>query len=168
MQKVDRQPPGGKWLYISFFIIALLIAAADQLTKNWIRSYTGEFPAFEIGFIRIIHVQNTGAAFGIFQDQNFILTIVDFIGIALILAFVFLIVRWYPALSSHFSVISLSLVLGGAIGNLIDRLNLGHVTDFIDVGFWPTFNVADSATVIGTILFALSLFIMTRKEEVKT
>lgn len=163
MQKVDRRP--GKGLYISFFIVALIIAAADQLTKNWIRSYTGEFPIFELGFFSIIHVQNTGAAFGIFQNQNFILTIVDFVGIALILSFVFLIVRWYPGLYSRLSVISLGLVLGGAIGNLTDRLNQGHVTDFIDVGFWPTFNIADSATVIGTILFALSLLLISRGKE---
>jgi signal peptidase II len=163
MQKVDRHP--GKGLYISFFIIALIIAAADQLTKNLIRSYTGEFPIFELGFFSIIHVQNTGAAFGIFQNQNFVLTSVDFIGIALILSFVFLVVRWYPGLFSRLNIISLGLVLGGAIGNLTDRLNQGHVTDFIDFTYWPTFNVADSATVVGTILFALSLLLISKKKE---
>jgi signal peptidase II len=166
MQRVDRRP--GKGLYISFFIVALIIAAADQLTKNWIRTYTGEFPIYELGFFSIIHVQNTGAAFGMFQNQNLALTIVDFVGIALILSFVFLIVRWYPYFYSRLSIVSLGLILGGAIGNLTDRLNIGHVTDFIDVGFWPTFNIADSATVVGTILFALSLFLIGRKKEVET
>ncbi|MFC1921544.1 signal peptidase II [Chloroflexota bacterium] len=166
MLKADLRP--GKWLYLAFFAITLLIAATDQLSKNWIRSYTGELPAFEAGFFSIIHVQNTGAAFGIFQNQNFILTIVDFIGIAIILLFVFFIPRWYPAISTRLSILSLGLVLGGAIGNLIDRLYIGHVTDFIDVGFWPTFNIADSATVVGTILFACSLFIVSRKPEVIT
>ncbi len=163
MQKADRHP--GKWLYIAFGAIALLIAVADQLTKNWIRSYSGEFPIFEQGFFRIIHVQNTGAAFGIFQNQNFVLTIIDFIGIAVILSYIFIIPRWYPILYSQFRMLSLGLVMGGAIGNLIDRIQLGHVTDFIDIGLWPTFNVADSATVVGTILFAVSLFIVGRKQE---
>ncbi len=163
MQRVDRRP--GKGLYISFFIIALIIAAADQLTKNWIRTYTGEFPIYELGFISIIHVQNTGSAFGLFQNQNLALTIVDFVGIALILTFVFLVVRWYSDLYSRLGILSLGLILGGAIGNLTDRLNIGHVTDFIDVGFWPTFNIADSATVIGTILFALSILLIGRKSE---
>lgn len=153
---------------MAFFLIALLVTAADQLSKNWIRSnYQGQ-PLYEIGFFRIIEVQNTGAAFGLFQNQNFILTIIDFIGIALILSFIFLIPRWYPYLITRFGVLSLGLVMGGAIGNLIDRLSRGHVTDFIDVGFWPTFNVADSATVVGTILFAWSLLMASKRLEVKS
>ncbi len=165
MQKVDHHP--GKWWLMAFSLIALLILTADQLAKNWIRSnYQGQ-PLYETKFFRIIEVQNTGAAFGLFQNQNFILTIVDFIGIALILSFIFLVPRWYPYLLSRFGVISLGLVMGGAIGNLIDRLSRGYVTDFIDVGFWPTFNVADSATVVGTILFALSLLMVSRRLEVR-
>ena len=100
--------------------------------------------------------------------QNFILTIVDFIGIALILLFIFLIPRWYPYLLTRLGEISLGLVMGGAIGNLIDRLYRGYVTDFIDVGFWPTFNIADSATVVGTILFAWSLLMVSKRLEVRT
>ena len=131
MQKVDHHP--GKWWLMAFFLIALLVVAADQLSKNWIRfNYQGQ-PLYEIGFFRIIEVRNTGAAFGLFQNQNFILTIVDFIGIALILSFIFLIPRWYPYLLSRLGVISLGLVMAGAIGNLTDRLSRGYVTDFIDM-----------------------------------
>jgi len=152
---------------VVFFLTALLVVAADQLSKIWIRAnYQGQ-PLYEIGFFRIIYVQNTGAAFGLFQNQNFILTIVDFIGIALVLLFVFLIPRWYPALSIGLSIPALGLVLGGTIGNLIDRLTLGYVTDFIDVGVWPTFNIADSAVVVGVILFACSLIMAGKKLEVR-
>ena len=166
MQKVDRRP--GKWWLAVFSLIALLVLTADQLSKNWVRSnYQGQ-PLYEVGFFRIIEVQNTGAAFGLFQDQNFILTIVDFLGIALILSFIFLIPRWYPYLITRLGELSLGLVMGGAIGNLIDRLYQGYVTDFIDVGFWPTFNIADSATVVGTILFACSLYMVSKRLEVRT
>lgn len=166
MRKAEYQP--GKWLHVAFCILALLVATADQLSKIWIRSnYQGQ-PLYEIGFFRIIYVQNTGAAFGLFQNQNFILTIVDFIGIALILLFVLLVPRWYPAFSTRLGELALGLVLGGTIGNLVDRLNLGKVTDFIDVGVWPTFNVADSAVVVGVIIFACSILFISRKLEVQT
>ena len=165
MQRADS--PQSKWWNAVFFLTALLVVAADQLSKIWIRAnYQGQ-PLYEIGLFRIIYVQNTGAAFGLFQNQNFILTIVDFIGIALVLLFVFLIPRWYPALSVALSIPALGLVLGGTIGNLIDRLTLGYVTDFIDVGVWPTFNIADSAVVVGVILFACSLIMAGKKLEVR-
>jgi lipoprotein signal peptidase len=161
MQRVDHHP--GRWWLVAFFLVALLVIAADQFSKIWIRSnYQGQ-PLYEIGFFRIIYVQNTGAAFGLFHNQNFILTIVDFIGIALVLSFVFLLPRWYPALVTRLGVSVLGLVLGGTIGNLVDRLSLGYVTDFIYVGFWPTFNVADSTVVVGTILFACSLLAVSKK-----
>ncbi len=161
MQKVDHHT--GKWWQAAFFLVALLVAVADQLSKNWIRSHTEGQPVFEIGFLRIIHVQNTGSAFGLFQDQNFILTIVAFVGIALILLFVFFVSRRLPSLSNRLGIIALGLILGGAIGNLIDRLSRGYVTDFVDVGFWPTFNVADPAVTVGVILFACS-FLFTYKK----
>jgi lipoprotein signal peptidase len=161
MQRADRLP-GKRW-QIAFFLVALLVAVADQLTKHWVRScYEGE-PLFELGFLRIVHVQNTGAAFGIFQDQNLVLTVVAVIGIVLVLTYIFFIARRYPFLATRTGYITFGLIMGGAIGNLIDRLFRGHVTDFIDVGFWPTFNVADSAVDIGVVIFAISFIFLHRK-----
>ncbi len=161
MQKAD--PPQGKWRNVVFFLTALLVVAADQLSKIWIRSNlaTGESLP-ETGFFRLTHVQNTGAAFGLFQGQSFPLTIVALIGIVAILLFVFLFSRRFPFLDNRLGKPALALVLGGTVGNLVDRLNLGYVTDFIDIGIWPAFNIADSAITVGIILFAYSLLTLTK------
>jgi len=142
------------WWTALFFLAAALVVVADNLTKTWIRSFSGEQPIFEAGIFRIINVQNTGSSFGLFQDQNFILTIVAIVGIVIVLLFTFLVLRRFPSLNTWLSNLALGLILGGTIGNLIDRLSRGFVTDFIDIGIWPTFNIADSAMVIGVILIA--------------
>ncbi len=155
MQKASNLRSGG-WWNVVFLLIALLVVAADQLSKIWIRSYPEEPPIFEAGFFRIIHIHNTGAAFGLFQGHSFALTIVASVGIAVILFYALLIYRHSPYLDNMPNRVALGLVLGGTVGNLIDRLRFGYVTDFIDFGFWPAFNVADSVIVIGAILFAYS------------
>ncbi len=164
MQKAD--PPQGKWRNVVFFLTALLVVAADQLSKIWIRSNlaTGESLP-ETGFFRLTHVQNTGAAFGLFQGQSFPLTIVALIGIVAILLVVFLFSRHFPFLDNRLAKPALALVLGGTVGNLVDRLNLGYVTDFIDIGIWPAFNIADSAITVGIILFAYSLLSLGRVKK---
>ncbi len=154
----------GKWWNVVFFTTALLVVAADQLSKIWIRSNLSVGQSlFELGFFRITYVQNTGAAFGLFQGQLFALTIVSLVGVVAILAYTLLIHRRSP-LNNMLSTIALGLILGGTVGNLIDRLNsnllhsnLGGVTDFISIGIWPAFNIADSVIIVGTILFAYSL-----------
>ncbi len=164
MQKAE--PPQGKWQNVVFFLTVLLVAAADQLTKIWIRSNlaTGESLP-ETGFFRLTHVQNTGAAFGLFQGQSFALTIVALIVIVVLLLFVFPFSRRSPFLDNRLGKPALSLVLGGTVGNLVDRLRLGYVTDFIDIGIWPAFNIADSAITVGIILFAYSLLFLTRAKN---
>jgi len=151
---------------VVFFLIALLIVVADQLGKLWIRSNlaVGE-SVFELGFFRLTHVSNTGAAFGIFRGHTLPLTVVSCVGIALLLLYAFLFYRQFPQLDRWLAWTGLGLILGGTIGNLIDRLRLGYVTDFIDFGFWPAFNVADSAIVIGVIIFAYSLLSLARAEK---
>lgn len=149
-----------------FFFTALLIAVADQLSKIWIRTNLaiGQ-PLPEMGFPRLTHVENTGAAFGLFQGQTFALTIASFIGVAAILLYAVLFYRRFPSLDNRLAWVGLSLVLGGTVGNLIDRLRLGYVTDFIDFGFWPVFNLADSAVVVGVIIFAGSLLFLARSRN---
>ena len=141
-----------------FFVVAPLVVLADQLSKLWIRSNLafGE-STWDIGFFRLIHVQNTGAAFGIFQNSALLLTIIDIIGACLILFLVFFMYKRLPFLNNLFVMISLALIFSGTMGNLLDRLSLGHVTDFIDFSFWATFNIADSSVVVGAILLAFLL-----------
>ena len=164
MQRADSLQ--GKWWNAVFFLIALLVVTADQLSKIWIRSYSENALIFEEGFFRITRVHNTGAAFGLFQDQSFSLTIVAFIGIVIILFFVLFVSRRFPLLDTRLVKPALGLVLGGTIGNLVDRLRFGYVTDFIDIGIWPTFNIADSAVTVGVILFIYSLLSSTRVKKV--
>jgi len=156
------EPLQGEWWNVLFFLTALLVVAADQLTKLWIRSSLdfGE-TLVELGFFRIIRIHNTGAAFGLFQDHSFILTIVAIIGIVVVLFFALYVLRRYPYLDSRLARPALGLILGGTIGNLIDRLRFGYITDFIDFRVWPLFNIADSALTVGVILLACSLAFLT-------
>ncbi len=160
MQK--RNPPQAKWNII-FFAIALLVVVVDQLSKWWIQNhfYPGQSVP-ETGFFRLTYAQNTGAAFSIFYGKSDILTVVSIIGVILILVYVFIIYRHYPVLNTRMNKIALGLILGGTVGNLIDRLSLHYVRDFLDAGPWPVFNAADSSIVVGVIMFALSVLLAGR------
>ena len=158
------------WRYVVFFLVAFLLAVADQLIKYGIRENLaiGE-SLWRWGIFEIARVPpNTGASFGLFPDQTFLLVIVSVVGIAFILVYAFLMYRRYPFLDSWLSRVTLGMILGGTIGNLIERVQYllgqsGGVTDFIHVGWWPPFNLADSAVVVGVILFIYTLFPLARK-----
>jgi len=142
-------------------VIALAVVGLDQLTKYLVRANMelGQSTPSE-GLFRLTYTTNTGGAFGILANQAFLLAIVAVIGIA-----VFLVYLRYIPLQSTLLKVGLGLDLGGAVGNLVDRLRLeGKVTDFIDIGAWPVFNVADMSIVVGTILIAYYLLFMTPKK----
>lgn len=141
--------------------IATLVIGLDQLTKHLVRANMelGQSIPKE-GIFRLTYTTNTGGAFGILANQAFLLALVAVIGIA-----VFLIYLRYIPLKSRLLKIGLGLDLGGAIGNLIDRLRFGgRVTDFVDIGPWPVFNVADMSVVVGTILIAYYLLFVTPRK----
>ncbi len=149
-----------------FSLTALLVVAADQFTKIWIRSNLAVGQSIpERGFFQITHIHNTGAAFGLFPGQSFPLTIVASAGIVLLLVYALFIRRRFPFLDKMPCWIALGLILGGTIGNLIDRLRFGYVSDFISVGIWPTFNIADSGVTVGAIMVAYFLLRLMRAEE---
>jgi signal peptidase II len=160
MQK-HKLPPV-KWNII-LFTIAFLDIAVDQLSKWWIQSnfYPGQSVP-ETGFFHITYAQNTGAAFSIFYGKSDILSVVSIAGIILLLVYNFFIYRRYPFLNTRMNKIAVGLILGGTIGNLIDRLWLHYVRDFLDAGPWPIFNVADSSTTVGVIIFAVTLLLASR------
>ena len=164
MQKVNSLR--GKWGNVVFFLTALLLVAADQLSKFWIRSNlaTGE-SLFEVGFFRLTRVHNTGAAFGLFQGQSFLLTIIALVGVIALLLYVLFFHHRFLFLGNRLGKLALGLVLGGTVGNLSDRIHFGYVTDFIDFNFWPAFNIADSAIVMGIIILAYSLIGLARAGE---
>jgi signal peptidase II len=142
-------------------VIALSVIALDQLTKWLVRTNMalGQSIPRE-GIFRLTYTTNTGGAFGILANQAFLLALVAVISIA-----VFLIYLRYIPLKSALLKIGLGLDFGGAIGNLIDRLRFGgRVTDFIDIGPWPVFNVADMSIVVGTFLIAYYLLFVTPRK----
>jgi signal peptidase II len=157
MEKLRR--PQDRWRDVVFGSVALFVVIADQLTKTLIRANLapGEV-LFDAGIFRILHFQNTGAAFGLFKGNSLTLIITASIGVIIILLLVFLVRSRWSFLDSMWVRVGIGMVMGGTIGNnLIDRIRLGYVTDFIDFKFWPAFNVADSAVTVGVIIIAYRL-----------
>jgi len=146
-------------------ILTLLVVVADRLTKMWIQRSMTMFDATPVipEWLRIVHSENPGAAFGVLAEGNALLRSVVLIGVSgLVLAFVAS-ALWSrkSAFTATATRAGLSLILGGAIGNLFDRITRGTVTDFVEVyhGSWsfPAFNVADSAITVGAVLLLLDL-----------
>jgi len=161
-------PLQDKWRNVVFFLTALLVLVADQSSKIWIRSVLDDNEVlFKAGFFRIINIHNTGAAFGIFPDQKLALIIVAIVCIVVLLLFIFLYSHRFPFLNNKLGMLTLGLIFGGIAGNLIDRVRLGYVTDFIDIGIWPAFNVADSSSTVGGILFICLLLFLVKGERRK-
>ena len=146
-----------------FLIIAIPVVVLDQVSKIYIEYNFFLDQSVEVipGFLNIVSVRNRGAAFGFLRDHNSILGVPIF----LVIGFIALVVILYIYLKEdeHFlwRRIGLCLVLAGTSGNLIDRIRLGEVIDFIDFYFksfhWPAFNVADSVITTGAVLLILSL-----------
>ncbi len=133
-----------------YFIISAMIIVIDQLTKHYMIQFLGKYGVHMLieNVLELTLVKNKGAAFGILQNQTLFFTIIT---MAVAIALVYLL----TTLPGQFLIkISLSLILGGAIGNLIDRIRLGYVVDFIHINHWPVFNVADMCIVVGSVLLA--------------
>lgn len=145
------------WRYLFIPLIIIIVVTADVITKEWIRSFPYGDLITRIGFFNIIHINNTGAAFGMFQGQAVVLRAVAIFTLAIITGVGIYIARRYRYLITIWNIIGFSFVVGGTLGNLIDRFRFGPVTDFIDPGFFPAFNVADSSITIGAIMLAISV-----------
>ena len=137
---------------LAFFLPAIGVLVADQLSKAWVRQNLalGESLPPDAP-LRLTHIHNAGAVFGITANPVF-LALLN----AAVLLFVLL---YYRRLSSLALRAGLGLVLGGGVGNLVDRLRMGYVTDFLDIRVWPIFNLADSAVVVGS---AIVLYLVLR------
>ena len=147
---------------LTFFLTAVIVVAVDQLSKYLVKAnmILGQSIPEE-GFFRITYTTNTGGVFGIFTNQTFLITVTAIIGVVAILIY-----SRYPQANRVSIRIALGMLLGGAVGNLIDRIRLGAVVDFIDVGAWPVFNLADSAVVVGIIIIIYYLLFQSRREGV--
>jgi len=152
-------------MYVNLLGIAGIAVALDQWTKWLVREnipfatqWLPESMQWLMPYARLVHWQNSGAAFGIFQDGAAVFTVLAFVVIGAILFY-------YPQIESEGWMfrLALALQLSGALGNLISRLTQdGKVTDFISVGTFPVFNVADSAITVGTAVLILGVWLSER------
>jgi len=155
------------WRTLLIVIVAVIVVIGDQLSQSWVTGHPLNESIAKIGFIRIIHIQNTGSAFGLFPGQMPVIRLVASVVVLFLLTAAVWIYRKQPGLVTWWNTVAFGLVMGGAVGNLIDRFRFGYVVDFIDVGFWPTFNVADSGISIGAVMFVITLvrFILAERKQ---
>jgi signal peptidase II len=144
--------PAGRPVWPAFLGLAASILLVDQLTKAWLTSFLAPGESVDVigDLVRLVHGQNNGGLFGLFSGQALPFAIVSLVVVALIVA--------YHARSGRnpYLSVTLGLLLGGALGNLVDRVRLGYVVDFVDAGLgdlrWYTFNVADAAISVAILL----------------
>jgi len=153
-------PSRGRARWPLFLGVAAIVVVVDQLTKAWLVSILpaeGQQLSVIGDLVRLVNSRNSGALFGFFQDQALLFGLVS-LGVVGLIA-------WYHGSSGRNTLLSvaLGLLLGGALGNMIDRLRLGYVVDFVDVGLgdlrFYTFNVADSAITCAILLLLASAFL---------
>lgn len=135
-------------------MIAGVVVGVDQLTKAAIAAWLGRSSSSHRvdivgGVLGLHYVENTGAAFGVLPDRRAMLSVLALLVLGGLVVYYRRLVHRSPVVT-----LGMGLLVGGALGNIIDRARLGHVIDFIAVGAWPKFNVADSAITIGVLLVA--------------
>lgn len=142
-------------------LVAFVTVALDQLTKHLVRSNIALYDSIpDAGFFRLVHTQNTGAAFGIFENATPYLALFSSIALAVIVWVV--VSKRFFFLENTWGSLALGLAAGGTLGNLIDRVYYGFVTDFLKAGPWPAFNIADASMVTGMLLIT---FLYIRSES---
>jgi signal peptidase II len=151
----ERSLAAGLWQWLGLAAVALAALAADQLTKAVVSNNLALDEAIHVlGPFSIHHVQNSGIAFGLFSSATAVVIVLTSVAVAWMLVFFARSGSRHPILPA-----ALGLVIGGSVSNLMDRVRLGHVTDFLDFRYWPAFNLADTFIVVGVvILFVILLF----------
>ena len=148
-----RSLAAGPAQWLALAAIALAAVAADQLTKHIVASSLSlDEGTHVLGPLWIHHVQNSGIAFGLFASATAIVIVLTGAAVIWMLVYFARSGARHPVLP-----VALGLVIGGSLSNLLDRVRLGHVTDFIDLRWWPAFNLADSFIVIGVGLLLAAL-----------
>jgi signal peptidase II len=148
-------------------IIAILVVAGiiflDRVTKIFftdLLSVNESLPIFA-NILRMTLVHNTGIAFGLFRNQGLVFFVIPFIALVLLIFNIF----YYKNNGdlSRMYIVGFSLILSGAIGNLVDRIMYGYVIDFIDFRIWPVFNIADCAITIGAVIVGIKCILLSAK-----
>jgi len=150
----ERSLAAGPMQWVALATIALAAVAADQLTKHIVASQLqldDGVPVFG-HVLWIHHVRNSGIAFGLFSQATAVVIVLTGLAVAWMLVFFARSGARHPILP-----VSLGLVIGGSVSNLLDRVRLGYVTDFLDLRWWPAFNLADSFIVVGVLILLAAL-----------
>jgi signal peptidase II len=150
---------GATWpQWASLAIVAFSALGADQLTKAIVTTRLDLFDEVHVaGPFSIHHVTNSGIAFGLFSSATSIVILLTTLAVAWMLYFFARSGSRHPILP-----VALGLVMGGSLSNLVDRVRLGHVTDFLDLRYWPAFNLADTFIVVGVAALLLALVVSDR------
>ena len=149
----ERSLAAGLWQWAGLASVACAALVADQVTKYLVTSRLSLDGAVKVaGPLSIHHVQNSGIAFGLFPDSTAAVVAVTSAAVVWMVVFFARSGSRHPVFPA-----ALGLLLGGSVSNLADRVRLGHVTDFVDLRYWPAFNLADSFIVVGVaiLLFAV-------------
>jgi signal peptidase II len=154
-----RSLGAGLWQWVGLTAVALAALGADQLTKAVVSDHLSLDEGLHVaGPFSIHHVQNSGIAFGLFSSATAAVIVLTAVAVGWMLLFFARSGARHPILPA-----ALGLVIGGSVSNLIDRVRLGHVTDFLDFRYWPAFNLADSFIVIGVVILFLTLLFTDRE-----
>lgn len=150
----------------------IVVIVLDKITKHIVKNsfYLGESRKVIGNFFRFTYIENTGIAFGLFSDWVHPLKMIVLLLLSIV-ALYFIITIYIKSERKWFTQISFGLILGGAFGNIFDRVAFGKVVDFLDFGIksyrWPFFNIADSAITIGVIIFTVTTIFLKQHQEVE-
>lgn len=153
----------GTWVFVG---TAIAILALDQLTKYIVRlrlpigSSWPNSDALTGRFFSFTHVENTGVSFGMFQGHNDVMVIVALVVVAGVLLY-----RRHVARKDTWLNVATGLIVGGALGNMVDRVAIDHVVDFLDFKVWPVFNVADTSVFVGVLLLTVHIWLEEHEQQ---
>jgi signal peptidase II len=155
----ERSLAAGPWQWAGLVAVAAAAVLADQVTKHIVTSTLAlDESTHVVGPLSIHHVENSGIAFGLFSSATAIVTLVTGLAVVWMVVYFARSGSRHPVLPA-----ALGLLIGGSLSNLVDRIRLHHVTDFIDLRWWPAFNLADSFIVVGVILLLGAMIVADRQ-----
>jgi signal peptidase II len=154
----ERSLAAGPWQWTGLIAVALAAVVADQVTKHIVTSTLSlDESVHVVGPLSIHHVENSGIAFGLFSSATAIVTLVTGGAVLWMVVYFARSGARHPVLPA-----ALGLLIGGSVSNLVDRIRLHHVTDFIDLRWWPAFNLADTFIVVGVAILLAAMLIADR------
>ena len=157
----ERSLAAGSWQWAGLAAVATAAVVADQVTKHVVEHTLALDDSVHVaGPLSLHHVQNSGIAFGLFSSATAVVTVVTAAAVVWMLVYFARSGSRHPVLPA-----ALGLLIGGSLSNLVDRIRLHHVTDFIDVKWWPAFNLADSFIVVGVAILLVALVVADRKPQ---